>query len=81
MGVSLKTDVNWGKVFYLKNDPYQLEHTLTGFVVRPGGVEGKNVVKLILSHQGEETTVYDFEASTDRDELKFMESKGDDDED
>jgi hypothetical protein len=76
MPIGIKTDLEWGQVFYMKSDPEQVEHRLTGVIIRPG-----KAVKFILSHQGDECEVYDFEASTEIDQLKKLDGGADDPED
>jgi hypothetical protein len=67
MPISIKTDLEWGQKMYLKDDPVQLEHSLVGVILKPG-----KAVKFELSHQGEICEVFDFEASTKKDELKRL---------
>lgn len=67
MPISLKTDLEWGDVFYLKNDADQFEHLLIGVVIMPG-----KQVKLQLSYMGEVIEVWDFECSKERDTEKML---------
>lgn len=67
MPISLKTDLNWGDVFYIKNDPDQFEHLLVGVIHLPG-----KQLKFQLSYMGEVITVWDFEVSKDRDTSKML---------
>jgi hypothetical protein len=69
MPIKIKTDLNFGQVIYIKNDPYQSEHILTGVKVLP-----QNQIKFILSYLGDEVEIYDFECSTDRDDEKYMQN-------
>jgi hypothetical protein len=70
MGISIKTDLEWGQSFYIKTDPIQIERQLTGVTLRPG----KGVV-FSLSYMGEELDVYDFEVTPEPDKLKQIENK------
>lgn len=64
MPIRIKTDLEFGQVFYLKTDPAQLRHQLAGVVFLPG-----NQLKFRLAHNGsEEVEVWDFECSSERDE-------------
>jgi hypothetical protein len=67
MPISIKTDIDFGDIFYLKSDPDQFEHRLVGIIVMPG-----NQIKFILSCMGDKVTVWDFEATKDRDETKVL---------
>jgi len=73
MGISIKTDLEWGQCLYIKTDPIQLERQLTGVTLRPG----KGIL-LTLSYMGEEVEVYDFEMTTEPDKLKQIENKEED---
>lgn len=75
MAISLKTDLNFGDIFYIKTDPAQLEHVLTGVLFLPG-----KQIKFILSHQGEEITLWDFEVSPERNEEKYTDFRSQTDE-
>lgn len=77
MPISLKTNLNYGDSWYIKNDPDQFEHHLVGIQVRPGGKDGLNVVQFILDYMGEECIVHDFQCSTTKD-LAKEESKDED---
>lgn len=68
MPIKIKTDLEFGDVWYLKNDPYQSEYLLIGVVIRPGAV------LFLLDFLGEQIEVYDFECSKERDELKVIKS-------
>lgn len=65
MPIKIKTDLEFGQVMYLKADEDQFEHRLTAVILMPG-----NQFKFRLSYNGEETEVWDFEVSTEKDELK-----------
>jgi hypothetical protein len=65
--IKVKTDLEFGDVFYLKNDTEQLEHLLVGVIFLPG-----NQIKFLLSYLGEVCEVWDFEASKDRDDSKVL---------
>lgn len=69
MPIKIKTDLNFGQVVYIKNDPYQSEHILTGVKVIP-----QNQIKFVLSYLGEETELFDFECSTERDDEKYLQN-------
>jgi hypothetical protein len=73
MPIKIKTDLDFGQVFYIKNDPEQFEHILTGIKIVP-----PNQIKFILSYLGDESELFDFECSSERDELKIL---GDEDKD
>lgn len=60
MPIRIKTDLDWGMIFYLKNDVDQLPHLLIGIIVTP-----PNQFKFRLSHLGEICEVYDFEVSSE----------------
>ena len=68
---TIKTDLEWGDVFYLKNDPDQEEYLLVGIITLPG-----NQVQFILSYYGDEIRVFDFECSKEKDKLKEIEGRG-----
>jgi hypothetical protein len=70
MPISVKTNLNYGDVWYIKNDADQFEYHLVGIQVRPGGKDGLNVVLFILDYMGEEYIVYDFQCSTTKDLTK-----------
>ena len=75
MPIKIKTDLEFGQPIYIKADPEQLEHRLIGVVITP-----PMQIKFRVSYMGDVSELYDFECSTERDELKFMENKpGDDD--
>lgn len=72
MPISLKTDLEFGDIFYIKTDVDQCPGVLVGIVYLPG-----KVLKFRLSYEGDIFEVYDFETSKERDDLKAMEGKGD----
>lgn len=67
MPIRVKTDLEWGDIFYIKTDTNQAEGALVGIVYLPGGA-----LKFRLSFEGEVFEVYDFEASKERDQLKIL---------
>lgn len=67
MPIRIKTDLEFGDIFYIKSDPEQLEHALVGVVFLPG-----NAIRFRLSYLGEEYEVYDFETSKEKDTLKTL---------
>jgi hypothetical protein len=69
MPIRVKTDIDFGDIFYLKSDPDQTEHILVGLIIVPG-----NQIKFRLSCFGDICEVYDFEASKEIDELKKLSS-------
>lgn len=72
---TIKTDLEWGDVFFLKVEPEQNEYHLVGLVHLPG-----SQLQFILSRMGEdEIRVYDFECSKERDEVKRLKNQRDDD--
>jgi len=73
MPIRIKTDLDFGQVFYVKNDPDQFEYILVGIKILPS-----NQIKFILSLMGEECEVYDFECSTDPDKLKLIDKMDED---
>lgn len=62
MGIKVKTDLEWGHEFYLKTDPEQFKHLLVGVILLPG-----NQLKFMLSYQGDISTVFDFECTSEPD--------------
>ena len=66
MPISVKTDLDWGDIFYIKTDPEQIPAMLVGLVYLPG-----KAMKFRLSFEGEIFEVYDFEVSKERDILNF----------
>lgn len=58
MPIRIKTDLEWGQIFYLKCDKENLPHALVGIIITP-----PNQFKFSLSHLGEICEVYDFEVS------------------
>ncbi len=72
--ISIKTDLEFGDVFYLKNDPDQLEHLLVSVIVYPG-----KQFKFRLSYMGEICEVWDFECSKTRDTNKVLDVSPKDD--
>ena len=72
MPVSIKTDLEWGDVWYIKNDPDQKEYHLVALTLRPG----KGIL-FTLDFMGEELEVYDFQCSKEPDTLKQLKSKED----
>lgn len=64
MPIRIKTDIDFGSVWYLKSDPEQLPYILTEVVIVPG-----NQLKFRLSYFGDITEVYDFEASLEKREI------------
>ena len=75
MPISVKTDLEWGDVFYIKTDPCQQAGTLVGIVYLPG-----KQMKFRISYEGEVFEVYDFEVSKEKDVLKLYGDKEKDDE-
>jgi len=67
MPIKIKTDLEWGQTFYLKNDEAQLDRALVGVVLLPG-----NTVKFQLSLLGEIVEAYDFECSSTKDLNKTL---------
>mgnify|MGYP006266477595 CR=1 FL=1 len=61
MAIRIKTDLDFGQVWYIKYDPDQFEHQLVGLVVLPG-----NQFKFRLSYMGEISELYDFECSQEK---------------
>lgn len=58
MPIRIKTDLEFGSIWYLKNDREQIPRLLVGVVVIPG-----NQFLFKLSNLGEVDEVYDFECS------------------
>ena len=69
MSISLKTDLEWGDIFYIKTDPDQAPCVLVGLIYLPG-----KSLKFILSCDTVHVEVYDFEASKEKNELKLFDS-------
>lgn len=80
MPISIKTDLEYGESWYIRNDPDQREMHLVGISIRQGGKEGKNQILFILDYMGDEFTVYDFQCSRTRDTEKYYSNHKDDDE-
>lgn len=74
MPVKVKTDLEFGQPMFIKVDPAQIEHQLVRVIIEPS-----NQVKFGLSHLGDTIELYDFECSTERDELKYIEWKNNND--
>lgn len=73
--MTIKIPYDFGDIVYLKNDPGQKTYEFVGFEGRPGSI------LYILDYMGEEITVYDFQTSKDKDILKALEGKKDDEDD
>lgn len=73
MPIKIKTDLEWGSVWYVKNDPYQLPHLLVGLYILPS-----NQFKFQLSYMGEIVELYDFEVTDLRDEELVKKTKEED---
>lgn len=58
MGISIKTDLEWGSIWYIKGDPDQYPHQLVGITILPG-----KQFKFKLDFMGEVIEVYDFECT------------------
>lgn len=69
MPIRIKTDLEFGQTIYIKTDCLQTEHSLVGVIVLPG-----NVMKFILSDEGDTKELYDFECSPEIDVLKKLNS-------
>ena len=67
MPISVKTDLEWGDVFYIKTDPEQAPCVLVGIVYLPS-----KAMKFILSSNSVPYEVYDFEVSKEKNELKLF---------
>lgn len=67
MPISIKTDLEWGDLWYIKNDPDQFEYSLVGVVVLPG-----KQIKFLLDLMGDVFEVWDFECSKTPDENKML---------
>jgi len=67
MPIRIKTDLDFGQIFYIKNDPDQFEYFLIGIKILP-----PNQIKFILSLMGDEIEVFDFECSAEPDKLKII---------
>lgn len=59
MSIKIKTDLEFGSVWYIKNDPEQLPHILVGVVILPG-----NQFAFRLDFMGDIVEFYDFECSS-----------------
>jgi len=68
MPIKIKSDLEFGSVWYCKADPEQLPHILVGVVVLPG-----NQFKFKLSYMGSVEELYDFECSNEKNPLMMME--------
>lgn len=79
MPIKVKTDLEFGQSFYIKNDPEQLEHLLVGVIILSGD-KGGTQLKFLLSHLGQTCEVWDYEVSPTCDMIKRMGNmKGDTD--
>lgn len=58
MGIKIRTDLELGSVWYIKNDPDHFPHILVGIVIVPG-----NQFKFKLSYLGDVQELYDFECT------------------
>lgn len=72
MPIKIKTDLEFGDIFYIKADPDQLEHFLIEVIIVPGSIEPKGALKFKLSHQGDTCILWDFECSKTRDKNKLL---------
>jgi hypothetical protein len=59
MSIKIKTDLEFGSVWYIKNDPDQLPHLLVGIIIVPG-----NQFIFRLDFMGDVVELYDFECSS-----------------
>lgn len=66
MAIKYESALKWGDKFYLKSDPDQVEHCLTGILLLPGKP------KLALSYMGDVVTVYECETSREPDIKKIL---------
>lgn len=66
MAIKYESALKWGEIFYLKNDPDQIEHCLVGIVLLPGKP------KLVLSYLGEIYEVYECETTREPDVNKRL---------
>jgi len=69
MPINFKIKENWGTEFYLKTDPEQIPRPLMGIYLGPGHVIYKLRAGL------EVLEAYDFELSTEPDEVKRLSFK------
>lgn len=67
MPIKIKTDLEFGQTWYLKDDPEQLPHRLVRVIIEP-----PMQFKFVLSYLGERYEVFDFECSLERDESKLL---------
>lgn len=58
MPIKIKTDLELGSVWYIKNDPDHFPHILVGIVIVPG-----NQFKFKLSYLGDVQELHDFECT------------------
>jgi len=75
MAIKYDTALKWGDKFYLKSDPDQVEHYLTGILLLPGKP------KLALSYMGDVVTVYECETTREPDIKKILDINGEPDPD
>lgn len=59
--MNINLEHEFGDSVYFKTDPHQLEHLITGFLIRPGGI-----VIYYLSYGGVEERAYNFELITEK---------------
>ena len=78
MAIKYSEDYKWGQKIYLKSDPKQEEYLLVSITLSPGAPQYS-----LRRFGSDETeyTVYEFEMSEQRDEVKHLDNKnnGDDD--
>lgn len=58
MPIRIKTDLNFGDIWYCRSDPDQLPHILTGVVILPG-----NEIMFKLSYMGDTIELFSFECT------------------
>jgi hypothetical protein len=70
--INFISDLAWGDIFYLNTDPDQKEYELVGIILVPDKTTPP-VVKYRLTRMGEEPfEVFDFQVSSERDNVKVF---------
>ena len=64
--MTIKTKFSFGDAAYIKHDPEQIEYEVVGIVARPGSIQ------IELSLLGEVIEMYEFQISSEKDEMKIL---------
>lgn len=66
--MKVEIDYKFGQIVYLKNDPDQMEHLITRFILPPKGV----LILELFTPTQEYIEVWEGIVTTERDKLKLM---------